>query len=368
MKSWSAVLALSGLGLAALRAAAGPACLEPANRFRATVFPSTTHADHIRFGENRNPLFSDRLDDLKMNVYQPAGDACTKRPLVIFMHGGWMQGGDHNGENGSADQFARRGFVAATIDYRLGVGGTFTPGNFATPGFMAVQDARAANRFFRKNAAQYGIDTNWIFVGGCSAGAYAALFTGYLDRESEIPASVDAGARLGGIEGNSGNPGYSSRFHGVLPLSGGVLDTGWIDRGDIPVAAVQCSADPLVPPGAGFLKNPNTNVPFLESFGSTAIKARAGKVGVTAAVLTFQGACHCPHPGGPGGVDSTLDFFGKQAYAMMAAPPTAVRRTRHARAALDEGQWMALAAEKGWVDTQGRGLRRARPGVYFRRP
>lgn len=115
-------------------------------------------------------------------------------------------------------------------------------------------------------------------MGGCSAGAYAALFTAYLDKTGEIPDYVDAGARDGGIEANSGTPGFSSRFNGVLPLSGGVLDTLWINRGDMPVAAVQCSADPLVPDGGGFLKNPNTQQHFLQSFGSSAVQVRAGSI------------------------------------------------------------------------------------------
>lgn len=332
MKSWLFPLLLVTSACSA--ASAGPGCLEPANRFRAQVFPNADMGKDVAFGQNHNPLFNNRQETLLMNIYQPAGDACVKRPLIIFMHGGWMQGGDHNGENGTAEQFAKRGYVSATIDYRLGVGNVFTPRNFATPGFMATQDARAANRFFRKNAALYGIDTNFIYVGGCSAGAYAALFTAYLDKTGEIPAYVDAGAQDGGIEGNSGNPGFSSRFTGVLSLSGGLLDTNWINRGDMPVVAVQCSADPLVPDGGDSLRNPNTQVPFLPSFGASAVKARANHMGIGAAVLTFQGACHCPHPGGPGGVDSTVDFFGKQVYALMTAAPTALAHVTLARMAL----------------------------------
>ena len=292
-------------------------CLEPPNRFRNEIFANVNETDSISFGQNQNPLFNNRQENLLLDIFQPANDICTKRPLVIFMHGGWMQSGDRKGESGSNRRFAKRGYVAASIEYRLGVGGVFTPKNFATPGFMATQDVRAAIRFFRKNAAVYGIDTNFIYVGGCSAGAYAALFTAYLDNTSEIPPYVDAGALAGGLEGNSGNPGYSSKFSGVLSLSGGVLDTNWINQGNIPMVAVQCAADPIVPPGSDSLRNPNTHVGFLPSFGATAIKSHMLHLGISNDLLTFSGSCHCPHPGGPGGIDSTIDFFGKSIYNLM---------------------------------------------------
>jgi hypothetical protein len=322
---FASTLTASIVMAAAAVSAAGPACQEPANRFRKEVFGNVRQTNDVAFGQNKNPLFNNRQETLMMNIFQPDGDACAKRPLVIFMHGGWMQGGGRNDENGTCQRFAKQGYMAASIEYRLGAYGAFTPGNFATPGFMAAQDARAAIRFFRKNAAMYGIDTGFIYVGGCSAGAYAALFTAYLDKQSEIPPFIDAGALEGGNEGVSGNPGYSSRFAGVLSLSGGVLDTGWINRGDVPVVAVQCSADGIVPPGGDSLRNPFTNAPFLQSYGASAIKARAVHVDIPNYLRTFQGDCHCPHPGGPGGVDSTLDFFGKSVYSLMTMPTTAVK-------------------------------------------
>ena len=91
--------------------------------------------------------------------------------------------------------------------------------------------------------------------------------------------------------------------------------------------------------------------------------ARAQHVGVTHFVLTYAGACHCPRPIGPDGLDSTVDFFAKSAYAMMTAPvairpiPALVPRD--------------LSAGEGiWVDTRGRRIAPGdpfRPGLYFRK-
>jgi para-nitrobenzyl esterase len=325
-------------------------CLEPANRFRTEVFPALKETMDVQFGSNKNPLFNNRVENLLADIFQPSTDNCAKRPLIIFMHGGWFQTGDRHGEDDDCRHFAKRGFVSASIEYRMGVANTFSPANFGTPAFMATQDARAAVRFFRKNAAIYGIDTSLIYVGGCSAGAYAALFTAYLDKTQEIPSFINAGALDGGIEGNSGNPGYDSRFAGTLAISGGVFDTTWINKGDASVVTVQCAADPIVPPGGDSLRNPNTQKPFVQSYGSTAVTARARHMGVPNAILTYNASCHCPHPGGPNGVDSTIDFFGKSVYAMMTAP-TQVRKLAVAFSAGDIG---GAAADDRVYDLEGK--------------
>lgn len=69
----------------------------------------------------------------------------------------------------------------------------------------AVEDARAAVRFMRKNAEEYHLDTDRIVIMGESAGAYTSLWLGY--------------AKNAQYEGKSGNPGYSSQVASVLPIS-----------------------------------------------------------------------------------------------------------------------------------------------------
>ena len=69
-----------------------------------------------------------------MDVYEPAGDHARNRPAMVWIHGGGFRGGTRHQGNvvGLARAFAQRGYVAASIDYRLlakGVvcGGTATP-------------------------------------------------------------------------------------------------------------------------------------------------------------------------------------------------------------------------------------------------
>lgn len=69
----------------------------------------------------------------------------------------------------------------------------------------AQEDLRAAIRFVRSKAAEYRIDTDRIIASGSSAGAFATLFMAYAQNAEE---------------GESGNPGYSSKPNGVLSFSG----------------------------------------------------------------------------------------------------------------------------------------------------
>lgn len=71
---------------------------------------------------------------------------------------------------------ARRGFVAATIDYRKGWDSSI-PTEQVKAGYRVQQDANAALRFAVENADLVNIDTNWMFIGGQSAGSIGSFFT-----------------------------------------------------------------------------------------------------------------------------------------------------------------------------------------------
>jgi hypothetical protein len=347
-----------GFSLWAATSSSALSCNDKPNRYRQpNIFSTLKETPNIQFGQNRNPLFNDKTVNLFADVFEPANDTCAKRPLVFFMWGGAFRTGTRQDETGDCRQFAKRGFVCATIDYRMGVDGVASKENTSTPAFMSTQDTRAAVRFFRKHAELYKIDTGAIYVGGCSSGAYAAMWSSYLDQPGEIPPEVHRGALEGGNEGVSGNPGFSSRFAGVLSLSGGVHDTTWIQPGDIPMAMVQCSADPLVHPEGGL-----SQTAFYQYWGATAISVRAKNAGVKYRLLTHQGECHCPHRIGPNGLDSSIDFLSKSAYEFMTAPPTA-----HIELALSAGAPGRLADGSQVFDLQGRKMRGPKQGLYFRK-
>jgi acetyl esterase/lipase len=341
---------------------------KPGRYVNRNIFASVKQTSNIQFGSNKNPLHNNAVETLSTDIFQPNNDTCTKRPLVIMMWGAGFQGGSRQGENGDCQNFAKRGFVCATTDYRYGNPGAFTIPNFCGPTFMSTQDTRAAIRFYKKNGAQYGIDTSLIFVGGCSSGAYAAMHTAYLDETSEIPKYLTAAVTDGGIEGNSGNPGYSSRPAGVLALSGGLFDSSWITKGSIPGAMIGCAADPIESPDS--LANNGAPPKFISNFDMTRLTPRFKHMEVPNAIKVVPGNCHCPHNTDNIVGDQSIDFLAKSAYTFMSLPPTtrisAIVGPQAVREDPD-GAWFDLRGQR--VETsKGTSKSLLRPGVYFRKP
>jgi len=116
--------------------------------------------------------------ELRLDLYTPRGDTATDRPVFVFAHGGFFFTGDKSTTVAWAQRMAQRGYVAASINYRLGSAPVLYPVDTPTE-FQVVNDARAdmqtAVRWFRANAASLRIDPDRIAVGGTSAGAVTAL-------------------------------------------------------------------------------------------------------------------------------------------------------------------------------------------------
>lgn len=119
-----------------------------------------------------------RTVELKLDLYTPHGDVAAGRPAFVFAHGGFFFLGSKDSTTVWATRMAARGYVAASIDYRLGPDIVVAPVD--TPlELQVVNDARAdmqtAVRWFRAHAVDLRIDPDKIAVGGTSAGAVMAL-------------------------------------------------------------------------------------------------------------------------------------------------------------------------------------------------
>jgi poly(3-hydroxybutyrate) depolymerase len=258
-----------------------------------------TITSNIVYGQNAT--FSGANKILKLDFYEPTGDTSLARPLIIWTHGGSFLGGSKTDVDMVAlsNAFAKKGYVCASIDYRTG----FFPvdsANSVKAVMRAVQDMRAAIRFFYKDRADgintYKIDTNNIFVGGSSAGAITALHLAYLDRSCEINDYVPTATlnALGGLEGNSGNPCYSSRVNGVINLCGALAQYGWLETGNLPVCSMHGTVDGTVKYNRGVV-NPGVALMYLD--GSRMIHEQAQAVNVQSNFYTFYGADHVPYLG-----------------------------------------------------------------------
>ncbi len=145
-------------------------------------------------GPNANVLEHEtELVDLFMDVYQPDGDQIADRPLIIFCFGG----GFTAGSRGAGDMktlvttFAKKGYVTAAIDYRLGINLLDQKASERAV-YRALQDSRAAIRYFRNsisNGNPYNIATDKIYLAGNSAGGFVSLHNAYMDEEERTPGS-----------------------------------------------------------------------------------------------------------------------------------------------------------------------------------
>lgn len=110
---------------------------------------------------------------LRLDIYEPRGDTKAERPVMMWMFGGGWRFGDRNQLASLAQDSARRGYVAVTIDYRTR--GDQDPFNLSAAELDAYDDTIAAIQWLQANAATYRIDPEAIVPAGFSAGAINAL-------------------------------------------------------------------------------------------------------------------------------------------------------------------------------------------------
>ncbi len=296
------------------------------SRYHDYVFPTNpTPTSGIVYGSNVTAAGT--TQSLLLDVYQPVGDVSNSRALVILVHGGSFIGGSKTGTDvvPLAKDLARLGYVTASIEYRLGMtnfpfGAHIVDSADAGAELVrATHDARAAVRFFRKNARiggnTYGIDTNNVFMMGVSAGGLTALHLAYLDQWSEFPTYIDTtGVTVGqstgqpgmhgGIEGASGNPGYPSTVKAIVNICGALGDTTWMHTGDVPLLSFHGDADGTVPYGYATISV--VGFPLLKVAGSSVVAVRADNLGINNCMETWLGQDHVPETTSAAYYDSTI--------------------------------------------------------------
>ena len=224
------------------------------------------------------PTYSDLAyaslsDAQKLDLYIPEG--AGPFPLVIMVHGGGFMFGDKADGAGltGVDQLLANGYAVASINYRLS-------GEAQYP--AQIQDAKAAVRFLRANAAQYNLDSEKFGAWGASAGGnlVALLGTtcgvaelegadlGNADQSSCVQAVVDwfgpidfltmdeqfAGTSCPQTHNDASSPEsklVGAEIQSVPDLVKTTNPMNYIDAGDAPFIIQHGSADCNIPPCAG---------------------------------------------------------------------------------------------------------------------
>ncbi|NME68930.1 alpha/beta hydrolase [Flammeovirga aprica] len=130
--------------------------------------------------------------ELYLEVHKPAKMVEGKRyPAMIFYFGGGWNTGTRSQFERHAKHYAAKGIICFLADYRVFKRNNTTP-------FQALNDAKSAIRFLRKNAESLQIDPSRIIASGGSAGGHLAVATaiveGYNDASDDLTYSCKPNA------------------------------------------------------------------------------------------------------------------------------------------------------------------------------
>ncbi len=131
--------------------------------------------------------------ELRCDIFEPP-TAVANGIGVLLVHGGGWSGGDRSQLRGYGILLGRRGYFCVASEYRL-TGEALWPAQ--------IEDVKAAIRYLRANAAEFGIDPGKLVIEGNSAGGHLSL--------------VAAGtADVPGFEGSGGNAGVSTEVAAAI--------------------------------------------------------------------------------------------------------------------------------------------------------
>jgi para-nitrobenzyl esterase len=171
-----------------------------------------------RFGARpmQLPLFDDMVfrsdgmseDCLYLNVWTPApvnGRGRQRLPVLVYFYGGGFVAGDGSEPRYDGESMARKGMVAVTVNYRLGIFGFLAHPELTkesphhASGDYGLLDQSAALRWVRQNIGAFGGDPRKITIAGESAGSFSvsAQMASPLSRGLIASAIGESGALLG---------------------------------------------------------------------------------------------------------------------------------------------------------------------------
>lgn len=265
----------------------------------------------IQYGSNTD--YTSKPTNLMLDFYEPQSDTAKKRPLIIVAHEGSFLFGDKADAYAVnyANRMVKRGYCVASINYREGwapnPAGTAEDNSRAIipAAWRAIQDYKAAIRFFRKDAATsntYKIDPEKIVGAGFGAGAYLPINGQIIDLPSEFqlaslrqkdkmgnptntPYIDTTKADLGGIfDTKSGSPGYSFKVPVVLIYSGAIIDTLLFNAGTNPLSICAHGDEDQTTPYKTAVVNaqlsPDVLIPIILVHGSYQVTRILDKIGV----------------------------------------------------------------------------------------
>lgn len=235
--------------------------------------------EHINYTDISTKAAEKRQDTLTLRLdvwVPPNATAASPQPLIITLHGGGFAAGSKTDDAAVFPiSYARAGYVAAAVNYRLTQDPDLSPARRLTAQLMALEDVQNAVRHLRSRAATYHIDPTRIALIGSSAGGALALMN-----------AADAD--------NVDNAGPGSDYPGVSASTAASVSTGatLIDP-LVPGSYTQLTFDAGDTPNQIFHANPTD--PFTQATWTGNVLPTQKfftDVGVTSLVVATPGSQH----------------------------------------------------------------------------
>src|SRR4051794_39648 len=172
--------------------------VRPANAFGAQCMQRRIYSDMV-FRSNGTSE-----DCLYLNVWTPAKTDGEQLPVLIYFYGGGFVAGDGSEPRYDGESMARRGIVAVTVNYRLGVFGFFAHPELTkespqhASGNQGLLDQSAALKWVQANIAAFGGDPHRVTIAGESAGSLSvsAQMASPLSKDLMAAAIGESGALI----------------------------------------------------------------------------------------------------------------------------------------------------------------------------
>lgn len=200
-------------------------------------------------------------EKLRLDLARPEMQSAPA-PCIVVIHGGAWRGGDKSLHHPQIFEFAKRGYVAATVGYR------FCPKH---PFPAQVEDVKCAVRYLRAHADRRQIDKDRIGAVGFSAGAHLSMMLGMTGADDKLEGTggwADQSSRVQAVVQYFGPTDLNDEFPEVSQglindFVGGEKGANadarrraspltYLDSGDAPTLSFQGTKDPLVPHSQAF--------------------------------------------------------------------------------------------------------------------
>ncbi len=155
----------------------------------------------VEYGKGGNRM-------LHLHILRPKTPPKEPMPVVVWFHGGGWETGHRDGGIFRLVRFAQRGYLCATVEYRLSGEAVFP---------AQIEDAKCAIRFLRAKANDFNLDPKRIGAWGYSAGGHLVELLG-------------TSAHVKELEGKGGWPEASSAVQAVCSAAGVSDFAYWGDK------------------------------------------------------------------------------------------------------------------------------------------